>query len=43
MNSPAHIPFLIGRIAKDGRRLVLIAQVAAPFPGPWELKAVFAA
>ncbi|CAN5625125.1 hypothetical protein BH23GEM5_BH23GEM5_01550 [soil metagenome] len=35
--------FMIGRLAKDGNRiLVLRPQASVPFPGPWELRAVFA-
>ena len=35
--------FVVGRISKGERRLVFAPAVApAPFPGPWELRAVFA-
>jgi hypothetical protein len=35
--------FMIGRLARDGNRmLVLRPPASAPFPGPWELRAVFA-
>jgi hypothetical protein len=34
--------FVIGRIDRKGRRVVFLNQPAvAPFPGPWELCAVF--
>jgi hypothetical protein len=34
--------FLIGRIDKSGKRIVFVNEPArAPFPGPWELHAVF--
>ncbi len=34
--------FLVGRIDKRGRRIVFVNEpAAAPFPGPWELQAVF--
>lgn len=33
--------WLIGRIDKKGRRVVFMNEaVAAPFPGPWDLRAV---
>lgn len=33
--------FLVGRINKQGRRIVFVNEPApAPFPGPWELHAV---
>lgn len=36
-------PFMIGRLSKDGNRILLLRPAAAaPFPGPWELRAVFA-
>ena len=35
--------FVVGRISKGEKRLVFARSVAAPpFPGPWELRAVFA-
>ena len=40
--SPKHSLFMIGRIDKRGRRIVFVNEPAsAPFPGPWELHAVF--
>jgi hypothetical protein len=44
MKNPETTPFVVGRIAKDGRRLlVLTPTTPAPIPGPWDLRAVFAA
>jgi hypothetical protein len=42
--SPAtHDLFVVGRISKGERRLLFPHSTArAPFPGPWELRAVFA-
>jgi hypothetical protein len=37
------VPFVVGRIAKDGRRMMVLGQAAPPIPGPWDLRAVFAA
>lgn len=38
----SHVPFAVGRVAGDGRGMVLLSPAAPPpFPGPWELKAVF--
>jgi hypothetical protein len=37
------VPFVVGRIAKDGRRLMVLGQTTPPIPGPWDLRAVFAA
>lgn len=35
-------PFVIGRLSKDGRRILVLRPVTPPpFPGPWELRAVF--
>jgi hypothetical protein len=43
MNNGVHALFVVGRISKGERRLVFASAVApAPFPGPWELRAVFA-
>lgn len=43
MNGGVHAVFVVGRISKGERRLVFAPSVAAPpFPGPWELRAVFA-
>ena len=34
--------FLIGRLGKTGKKIVFIKEpAAAPFPGPFELHAVF--
>ncbi|MEX0912861.1 MAG: hypothetical protein WD737_08160 [Gemmatimonadota bacterium] len=34
--------FMVGRIDKKGRRVVFVNEPALPpFPGPWELHAVF--
>jgi hypothetical protein len=42
MENEKHTLFLIGRIDKRGRRVVFVNEpAAAPFPGPWELCAVF--
>ena len=44
MKNPETTPFVVGRIAKDGRRLVVLDPATpAPIPGPWDLRAVFAA
>jgi len=33
--------FLIGKIDKRGRQMVFVTEPApAPFPGPWDLRAV---
>lgn len=42
MTNEKNTLFLIGRIDKRGRRVVFLNEpVPAPFPGPWELQAVF--
>lgn len=34
--------FMVGRIDKQGTRIVFVNEpVRAPFPGPWDLQAVF--
>jgi hypothetical protein len=34
--------FMVGRVDRTGRRIVFVNEPAeAPFPGPWELHAVF--
>jgi hypothetical protein len=46
MKNPETTPFVVGRIAKDGRRLMVLNPTPAspaPIPGPWDLRAVFAA
>lgn len=37
------MPFLVGRMGKDDRRLVVLdgQQRPPPIPGPWDLRAVF--
>jgi hypothetical protein len=35
------LPFAVGRLSRRGSRLVIL-QPARPFPGPWDVKAVFA-
>ena len=43
MTTGVHTVFVVGRISKGERRLVFARATAAPpFPGPWELRAVFA-
>jgi hypothetical protein len=43
MQGSEPVPFVVGRIARDGKRMmVLEAATPAPFPGPWDLRAVFA-
>jgi hypothetical protein len=42
MKTTHTVPFVVGRIAKDGRRiLVLDPATPPPIPGPWDLRAVF--
>ena len=42
MSSTTHTLFIVGRISKGQRRLIFLRPEAAPpFPGPWELRAVF--
>lgn len=42
MISNTHALFVVGRIVKGERRLVFVRTPAPPpFPGPWELRAVF--
>jgi hypothetical protein len=37
-------PFVVGRFAKDGRRMVVLRPGATPpIPGPWELCGVVSA
>lgn len=41
MPDSQHVAFAVGRISRDGHRLVVLPNASqAPFPGPWELKAV---
>jgi hypothetical protein len=36
------VPFVVGRIAKADRRMVVLEKaIASPIPGPWDLRAVF--
>jgi hypothetical protein len=36
------VPFVVGRISKADRRLVVLeASTPSPIPGPWDLRAVF--
>jgi hypothetical protein len=43
MNASVHALFMFGRISKGERRLVFVQPpVSPPFPGPWELRAIFA-
>ena len=36
------VPFVVGRISKADRRMVVLEKaIAAPIPGPWDLRAVF--
>ncbi|MEX2582225.1 MAG: hypothetical protein WD766_03080 [Gemmatimonadota bacterium] len=42
MNTSKSELFMVGRIDKKGQRIVFVNEPArAPFPGPWELHAVF--
>jgi hypothetical protein len=42
MTSNRQALFVVGRIVKGESRLVFVQTPApAPFPGPWELRAVF--
>jgi|SwirhisoilCB2_FD_contig_61_10541473_length_518_multi_2_in_0_out_0_1 hypothetical protein len=44
MNPAQHVLFVVGRISKGERRMVFLRPTPArpPFPGPFELCAVFA-
>lgn len=36
------VPFVVGRIAKADRRMVVLEKaIQSPIPGPWDLRAVF--
>jgi len=36
------VPFVVGRIAKADRRMVVLEKATpSPIPGPWDLRAVF--
>lgn len=42
MKPAQHVPFVIGRLAKDGSRIVFLhPALRPPFPGPWEVRAVY--
>jgi hypothetical protein len=42
MNATTHELFVVGRITKGERRMIFVrTPVQPPFPGPWELRAVF--
>jgi hypothetical protein len=37
-----HMPFVVGRITKNDRRVIVLDRVfPAPILGPWDLRAVF--
>ena len=43
MSDGIHSLFLVGRISKGERRLIFLRTPSQPiFPGPWELRAIFA-
>lgn len=43
MNPSTHALFVVGRISKGERRLIFLRTPSQPpFPGPWELRAIFA-
>lgn len=36
------IPFVVGRISRQGRRMIVLRPaIPPPFPGPWVLRGVF--
>jgi len=36
------VPFVVGRLAKSDRRMVVLEpETPSPIPGPWDLRAVF--
>ncbi|HEX8671499.1 MAG TPA: hypothetical protein VF710_06405 [Longimicrobium sp.] len=42
MKDAQPVPFVVGRISKEGRRMmVLDPATPPPIPGPWDLRAVF--
>lgn len=42
MTTETHALFVVGRIVKGEKRLVFVRKAAPPpFPGPWELRALF--
>ena len=43
MSANTHALFVIGRITKGERRLIFLRTTSSTvFPGPWELRAIFA-
>lgn len=43
MSTGVHSLFVVGRISKGQRRLIFLRTPVQPlFPGPWELRAIFA-
>lgn len=43
MREVESVPFVVGRIAPGGRKVIEMQTSApAPIPGPWELRAVVA-
>lgn len=43
MNESTHALFVVGRISKGERRILFVTPAPRPpFPGPWELRAIFA-
>jgi hypothetical protein len=43
MMNAVHRTFAVGRLAKNDRRVVIVAPIAAPpIRGPWELRAIVA-
>ena len=42
MKSEASVPFVVGKLGKDDKRLVVLDEkTPPPIPGPFELRAVF--
>jgi hypothetical protein len=38
----ASVPFVVGRLSKNDRRMVVLEPATpSPIPGPWDLRAVF--
>jgi hypothetical protein len=37
---PIHQTFAVGRLGKNGRRVIVLDPVPAPIRGPWELRAI---
>jgi hypothetical protein len=41
MKRAAPVPFVVGRIARGGRKVIVMETAApAPIPGPWDLRAI---